>query len=87
MAEREPEQEFNKEDFKKLLRAGLVAARKRGGEIFAKISHEMNPDVKTEKYLKKKIDAMVAAGFNPKLARETVMKHLEKLLEKQSEEE
>lgn len=80
MAEKEPEQEFNAEDFKNLLRAGLATLRQKSGKLFSKVSHEINPDVRVEKYLQRKLDQLRMAGLDPEHAKKVVQDHIDKLL-------
>lgn len=82
MAEREPPQEFTGEDFKKLFCAGLKAARKKGGEIVSRISHEIDPDVRMKRALQKKYEQFVAAGMKPERARQVVKDYVDDLLNK-----
>jgi thymidylate synthase ThyX len=82
MAERENPQEFTGEDFKKLLRAGFATLKKKGGEVFSKVSHEIDPNVRAERYLRKKYDAMIEAGFDPEHARRAVLEHVERIFGK-----
>lgn len=85
MAEREPEQEFTGEDFKRLLFAGLAAAKRKGGELFSRIGHEIDPDVRTERYLQRKYAELLKAGIDPEHAKKVVKEHVENLLKKEPE--
>lgn len=81
MAEKEKEQEFKGEDFKRLLRAGLKAAKKKGGELIAKIGHEIDPDVRVERYVQKKYRQLVnVAKIDPEVAKETIKRQIDKIL-------
>ena len=82
MAEGKHEQEFTGEDFKNLLRAGFTVLRKRGGEVLSKIGHEIDPNVRAEKYLRRKYNAMIEAGFDPEHARKAVLEHVERIFGK-----
>lgn len=81
MAEKEPEQEFTGDDFKRLLRAGLKAAKKKGGELISRIGHEIDPDVRAEKYIQRKYRQLVdVAKIDPEVAKETIKRQIDKIL-------
>lgn len=80
MAERENQQEFTGEDFKQLLRKGLSALRKKGGEVISRVNHEINPDVRVERYLQRKLDKLKVAGLDPEHAKKVVRDHIDRLL-------
>lgn len=82
MAERENPQEFTGEDLKNLFRAGFAVLKKKGGEVISKIGHEMDPDVRVEKYIQRKFDQLTKAGLKPEHAKKVIAEHVDGLLQK-----
>lgn len=82
MAEKESEQEFNGEDFKRMLRFGAKFIRNKGAEAVAAVQKGINPDERMEKYLQRMYDRLIQSRISPEQAKDVIIDHVRRLLDR-----
>jgi len=82
----QPEQEFNAEEFKKLLSLGYTVGKSKlfslAGKICERVEQEFDPTAKLEKSLKAQYADLVSKGVNPEVAQRVVLETARDMMKK-----